>query len=163
MPRLRSRVRDSFPALLRDLGACSARCSWVQAVRNSNPWWNCVVHFLYERTPLPIVPTRQRGFYIAECRSGIVEYKRSWICFHSEIYNLRTRDHGMLLNVGSIHSAIHGPRLRNAISRRMFFHSALRNLQSAIDLAPYPSGKGEVCKTFIRRFESARRLRIRKK
>lgn len=25
-------------------------------------------------------------------------------------------------------------------------------------MAPYPSGKGEVCKTFIRRFESARRL-----
>ena len=24
--------------------------------------------------------------------------------------------------------------------------------------APYPSGKGEVCKTFMRRFESARRL-----
>ena len=27
-------------------------------------------------------------------------------------------------------------------------------------LAPYPSGKGEVCKTFMRRFESARRLNI---
>ena len=26
-------------------------------------------------------------------------------------------------------------------------------------MAPYPSGKGEVCKTFMRRFESARRLR----
>ncbi len=25
-------------------------------------------------------------------------------------------------------------------------------------LAPYPSGKGEVCKTFMRRSESARRL-----
>ena len=25
-------------------------------------------------------------------------------------------------------------------------------------VAPYPSGKGEVCKTFMRRFESARRL-----
>ena len=25
-------------------------------------------------------------------------------------------------------------------------------------MAPYPSGKGEVCKTFMRRFESARRL-----
>ncbi len=26
-------------------------------------------------------------------------------------------------------------------------------------MAPYPSGKGEVCKTFMRRFESARRLK----
>ena len=26
--------------------------------------------------------------------------------------------------------------------------------------APYPSGKGEVCKTFMQRFESARRLQI---
>jgi hypothetical protein len=30
-------------------------------------------------------------------------------------------------------------------------------------LAPYPSGKGEVCKTFMRRFESARRLRLKQK
>ncbi len=28
----------------------------------------------------------------------------------------------------------------------------------AFSMAPYPSGKGEVCKTFMRRFESARRL-----
>ena len=27
-------------------------------------------------------------------------------------------------------------------------------------MAPYPSGKGEVCKTIMRRFESARRLKI---
>ena len=29
---------------------------------------------------------------------------------------------------------------------------------SITDLAPYPSGKGEVCKTFMHRFESGRRL-----
>ncbi len=40
------------------------------------------------------------------------------------------------------------------------------NLQSAIlnlkflHLARYPSGKGEVCKTFMRRFESGPRLKI---
>ena len=37
-----------------------------------------------------------------------------------------------------------------------------RRVESSIEFrtrtAPYPSGKGEVCKTFMRRFESARRL-----
>ena len=127
MPRLMSRVRVPFPALLRDLGACSARCSWVQAVRNSNPWWNCVVHFLYERTPLPIVPTRQRGFY---SQQGNIEACRlSNAVFRTQVETLKS----------VLRSAIHIP-------------------QSAFSLAPYPSGKGEVCKTFIRRFESARRL-----
>ena len=32
---------------------------------------------------------------------------------------------------------------------------------SSHPLAPYPSGKGKVCKTFIRRFESGRRLNQR--
>ena len=38
------------------------------------------------------------------------------------------------------------------IKRRLKEHNAGKT-------APYPSGKGEVCKTFMQRFESARRLK----
>ena len=34
----------------------------------------------------------------------------------------------------------------------------MTSLVPIVTMAPYPSGKGEVCKTFMPRFESARRL-----
>ena len=56
-----------------------------------------------------------------------------------------------------------GRRLSIAELLRLDINPYFCYLLQALFMAPYPSGKGEVCKTFMHRFEPGRRLYVQKK
>ncbi len=52
------------------------------------------------------------------------------------------------------HGEFEHPFFQALAKRRVFWYIQ----QTLYNMAPYPSGKGEVCKTFMQQFDSARRL-----